>query len=63
MPKFDIQDTHHQPRKSDKRKRHRVGFSEDIQDKRAARINFKKYVQELEEEFINEYDDEDFDED
>ena len=61
MPKFNHQDDiyqRHQPRKSDKRKRHARGFNEDIQDNRAARINFKKYVQQLEEELYDEYEDE-----
>ena len=49
MPKIDLTQ-HHQPRKSDKKKHHRRGFTEDVQDKRAARITFKKYVQHIEEE-------------
>jgi hypothetical protein len=54
MPKTpDLPDTghHHQPRKADKRKKHHRGFSEDVQDKRQSRIGFKKYLQELDEEF------------
>lgn len=50
--KPDFLDHHHRPRKQDKRKKNRR-FSED-QDKRAARINFKRYVQELEEELLDE---------
>lgn len=45
-------------RKKDKKKRHLRGFSEDIQDKRVQRINFKKYVRELEEqELEDDFDD------
>jgi hypothetical protein len=44
--------------KKDKRKRHTKGFSEDFQDKRAQRINFKKYIRELEEqELEDDFDD------
>ena len=49
MPKIDLTD-HHQPRRPDKKKHHRRGFTEDVQDKRAARISFKRYVQQLEED-------------
>jgi hypothetical protein len=58
MPKFIQPDAHHQPRKSDKKKRHQRGFNEDSQDHRAARISFKKYMQQLEEE--EQYDDDEF---
>lgn len=34
----------------DKKKRHGKGFSEDVKDKRAARISFKKYIQEVKEQ-------------
>lgn len=50
--KPDFLDHHHQPRKHDKKKKQRR-FSED-QDRRAARINFKRYVQELEEEMLDD---------
>lgn len=50
MSKIDLIDQHHQPRRPDKKKHHKRGFAEDVQDKRAARISFKKYVQQLEEE-------------
>lgn len=59
MPKFNHQDDHHQPRKSDKKKHHQRGFSEDARDNRVARISFKKYVQQLEEQ---EQLDDDYDE-
>lgn len=42
------------PRKKDKKKRHMRGFSEDIQDRRVQRINFKKYVRELEEQELED---------
>jgi len=45
---------HHQPRALDKKKRRARGFSEDARDNRSARINFKRYVQELEEELLDE---------
>lgn len=61
MPKFNYEDSHHQPRKVDKKKRHARGFNEDVQDNRAARISFKKYMQQLEEEELYA-DDEDEDE-
>jgi hypothetical protein len=43
-----------QQRKKDKKKRHTKGFSEDFQDKRAQRINFKKYIRELEEQELED---------
>lgn len=48
------------PQKS-KQKFHKRGFSEDVQDKRQARINFKNYVRQLEEESydLDAFDDED----
>jgi len=52
--KPDDYNGHHQPRKSDKRKKRRQGIAEDNQDRRASRINFKRYVQELEEEMLDE---------
>lgn len=61
MPKFDIESTHHQPRVKTKGKRHQRGFNEDIQDNRAQRVNFKKYIQQLEEEELENFDD--YDED
>jgi len=45
---------HHQPRKIDKKKHRSRGFSEDARDSRNARINFKRYMQELEEELLDE---------
>lgn len=47
-------------RKKDKKKRHSRGFSEDIQDKRAQRVSFKKYIREIEEselDYDQDYDD------
>jgi len=37
-----------------KQKFHKRGFSEDVQDKRKARINFKNYVRQLEEDTLEE---------
>lgn len=44
-------------RKVDKRKHHRRGFSDDVQDKRHQRINFKKYIQQVEESELDLGDD------
>lgn len=44
-------------RKKDKKKRHGRGFSEDIQDKRAQRVSFKKYIREIEESELDDYQD------
>lgn len=41
---------HHQPRQIDKRKHHREGFSEDIQENRKTRVSFKNYVRSLDED-------------
>lgn len=46
-----------QPKRKDKKKRHGKGFSEDIQDRRAQRVSFKRYVREIEEQLEDEYDD------
>jgi hypothetical protein len=62
MPKKEQVD-HHQPRKHDKKKHHRRGFSEDIQDRRQARVGFKNYLRQIEEEELSAFDDEDEDED
>jgi hypothetical protein len=43
-------DLHHLPRPHKKVKKHGAGFSEDVADKRRARVNFKNYLRELEEE-------------
>lgn len=57
MLKFELDSfVTEQPRKKDKKKRHSRGFSEDIQDKRAQRLSFKKYVRKVEEE-LEQYDD------
>jgi len=40
----------HQTRKIDKKKRHSRGFSEDIREERAQRVNFKNYIRQLREE-------------
>lgn len=45
---------HHQPRQNDKKKHHRHGFNEDIQDSRHARVSFKNYVRELKESLIED---------
>lgn len=39
---------------NNKQKRHMRGFNEDIQKSRHARINFKKYIQEIEEAFLEQ---------
>lgn len=48
MPKKEFD--HHQPRSLDKRKRHRAGFTEDVQDVRKNRISFKNYVRQIDNE-------------
>jgi|APCry1669193128_1035447.scaffolds.fasta_scaffold01212_8 hypothetical protein len=50
----DFEDNKHVARKIDKKKRHARGFTEDVQDKRQSRINFKRYLLELEEEELDE---------
>lgn len=52
MSKQDMAD-HHQPRRVDKKKHHRPGFSEEIQDNRKTRISFKNYVRSLEEDDVD----------
>lgn len=39
-----------QPRKLDKKKRHSRGFTEDVQDERVQRVNFKNYIRQLREQ-------------
>jgi hypothetical protein len=46
------------PRSLDKKKRHGRGFTEDIQEKRAQRVNFKKYMQQIEEQELLDTEDE-----
>ena len=59
MPKRDYE--HHQPRKSDKKKKHHRCFNEEVvQDQRASRVNFKNYLRQLREEELM---DDEFDED
>ena len=48
MPKNEFE--HHQPRQIDKRKHHRAGFSEDVQEKRKDRVSFKNYVRQIREQ-------------
>lgn len=50
----DYETDHHKPRKPNKKKYHRKGFSEDIQDKRQMRVSFKRYLRELEEELLDD---------
>lgn len=45
---------HHQPRSIDKKKHHRKGYSEDVDAKRHSRVNFKRYVRQLEEQLLDE---------
>lgn len=51
--KTDIDTDHHRPRKIDKKKHHRKGYSEDVQDKRNSRLNFKRYLLEMEEQLLD----------
>ncbi len=55
LPKFDDHLEKHDQRvkRTDKRKHHQRGFSEDVSDKRATRVNFKSYLRELEEEEVS----------
>lgn len=48
--KTSIDDFYSQPRKLDKKKRHSRGFSEDVHDERAQRVNFKNYIRQLREQ-------------
>ena len=50
----DFADLHHVPRPHKKQKKHQRGFSEDVADKRRARVNFKNYLRELEEELLED---------
>ncbi len=49
---------HHQPRKVDKKKRHAKGFNEDAVDQRHNRINFKKYLEQVEQDLAEDFEDE-----
>jgi hypothetical protein len=49
---------HHQPRNIDKKKRHRAGFTEDVQDTRYTRISFKNYMRTLDEDALDVADEE-----
>jgi len=55
-PKNDFEDDfgHHKPRNLDKKKRRKAGFSEDRAANRQARIGFKNYLRELEEDELDE---------
>lgn len=51
-----------QPRRNlDKRKHHSRGFSEGVDENRAQRIGFKRYLRELEEESLLDNDEDDSD--
>ena len=52
LPKFDdhLEKNEQRVKRTDKRKHHQRGFTEDVSDKRATRVNFKSYLRELEEE-------------
>jgi len=52
LPKFDdhLEKNEQRVKRTDKRKHHQRGFSEDVSDRRATRVNFKTYLRELEEE-------------
>ncbi len=54
-PKNEFQDDtgHHKPREFNKKKR-KKGFSEDKAANRQARIGFKNYLRELEEEELDD---------
>lgn len=45
---------HHRPRSIDKKKHHRKGYREDYQDTRQSRVNFKRYLIEMEEELLDQ---------
>ena len=50
----EIVTEHHKPRKIDKKKRHAYGYNEDAPTQRQSRIGFKLYLQELEEELLDD---------
>lgn len=53
--KNDFDDTlHHKPRNLDKKKRRKAGFSEDRAASRQARIGFKNYLREIEEDELDD---------
>lgn len=52
-PEFDT-DEHHKPRKIDKKKRHRAGFTDDVKETRQVRIGFKNYLKDLEAKELEE---------
>lgn len=52
MSKNDFDSGHHQPRQYSGKKKRR--FNEESQDNRHKRINFKRYIQELEEEDLDD---------
>lgn len=56
QPEIDFD--HHKPRKIDKKKRHAKGFSDEVVEQRQHRINFKKYLEQVEEELAADDDDE-----
>ena len=45
---------HHIPRKIDKKKHHAAGFNEEARDSRKAKIGFKNYMRQLEEETLEQ---------
>lgn len=54
---FEDQDSKHDRKQerrksSDKRKFHKRGFHEGVEDQRSTRVNFKKYLREVEENSI-----------
>lgn len=62
MSTFDFDNSgHHRPRNIDKKKHRKRGFNEDSRDNRQSRVNFKRYVRELEEDLLddelNDYED------
>lgn len=40
--------------KPDKKKHHRHGYNEDVQESRRLRVGFKKYLQSLEEQLLDD---------
>jgi hypothetical protein len=49
-------------RQLDKKKRHKSGFNENVQDDRKARIGFKNYIRHIEEENLLDDEDDELDE-
>lgn len=57
----DLDNGHHKPRDHKKKKRPKTGFAEDRAANRQARIGFKNYLREIEEEELDDLMDDDED--